>query len=1192
MRIRSHLAVLVVMGCWLAGIAMMSAARAGDWFILAPLERHKPAAAKDGAVECLAKEIDWLEHYIDEYGTVVPKQPDIWGQARLTAHRAEFDAKMQDELGIFTETLQASVRVSDQAFFGMAMALSKGGADASSDWSKIGLEKNTDADGKTSTSSTFVRSSGSTDPLKLSLEPTARVAQMARYLNYVNELRRINEGDDTADSPGYAMYLLRVPVSVLPGKKTQQGFGAEITILAEPQLTDDLLPTTFRNLVINDVVDQLSLPLTRLLNDYQGDETFWDQLQLAVDAAHASLLIDRWQEAHAGDSPHTAEYAQRYRTQLAEWCANSEQSEENVDDAKKTQPSSSSAKKAARTGRGFVPRNESPLVSRVKQPKALNRTEEVATAAIDEKNTRNIRLAFSQLSKRVSTLSTRHSRLAYPPTQLAELAGGDPSLWGPVLLNARNSIRNATQKKAKIHLLDVQAFLRAELEAAYEFLSHPKMLSVWNACCTKDLVFAARARHRGGWTMEGTPDLSAQTEKKSTQPSFVTTWEGYSSHLRRIYADEVDKLSNLPMDLPPQWEIKSTAMVHDARNTTAVSLGWAILVEATLLNDRLIDDIRKTSGVRGCNPITAEDWPPFYLPRNPLDGNGHASCSKDSEWPEANAAFKQYVRCRWPIQVFTLDPITDEQNVADQYQGHRELQVAVAVAVANGQMSGNAAARFVRQLDISVDTIALNRTMVAFSHGTDTFGWRFYPRVQTPQTKGNLVAFYQSIAGGPTTKQLLQDRRLEPGMRECDVILLMPSFVPHVCIETRANWFCLTNPAHKELGLHDSMKISRTYQSVRQTATQLCNSPLYRDGDINRLARAVDQIDRRLPLQTTRVQVPYENTVGGFELFSCGITDLAPELIGWYGEPGIFVPISSDGVPKTAIQVPPDTSGTTVFLVGNNFSVHDTKVIAGGCLVTESKLISRQVLSVKIPSSVQTIEGGNNGRVVDVHVATPYGVSVHLEIPALPSATTDSNTKAAKKTDSSASLSWKDEGPYQVRVGLCCDSQHPERLTLTAVHDRPAVPQTWIVKNGGSKIMVPMSGSVVIQPIATTKGSETTVPLKASDEWKLKSIAGNQGWETSEDIDVAAFVQKTIREEVNTLNLPDEIRFEGYVKFGAWPPIKLDNYVTVKIQTLANNTAVAKCASTGASVVAPGSPSGNQVIRLALPPDQYRSQRD
>jgi hypothetical protein len=81
------------------------------------------------------------------------------------------------------------------------------------------------------------------------------------------ELRRINEGDDTVDSPGYALNLVRIPISILPGKNTQQGHGAEVTVIGEAQRGDDLLPTTFRNMVINDLIDLLAPGLTFAVNN-------------------------------------------------------------------------------------------------------------------------------------------------------------------------------------------------------------------------------------------------------------------------------------------------------------------------------------------------------------------------------------------------------------------------------------------------------------------------------------------------------------------------------------------------------------------------------------------------------------------------------------------------------------------------------------------------------------------------------------------------------------------------------------------------------------------------------------------------------------------------------------------------------------------------------------------------------------
>ena len=91
--------------------------------------------------------------------------------------------------------------------------------------------------------------------------------QRDRYLQYLQELRRRNEGDDTADSPGYSLNMVRIPISVLSGKRTYRGYGAEITCTMRPVLSPALLPVTFRNLVINDCVDQLCLPITRCADE-------------------------------------------------------------------------------------------------------------------------------------------------------------------------------------------------------------------------------------------------------------------------------------------------------------------------------------------------------------------------------------------------------------------------------------------------------------------------------------------------------------------------------------------------------------------------------------------------------------------------------------------------------------------------------------------------------------------------------------------------------------------------------------------------------------------------------------------------------------------------------------------------------------------------------------------------------------
>src|SRR5262249_50900532 len=51
------------------------------------------------------------------------KQPDIWGQARLTKHRQEYEEQMAAQLGNFQVTLNGALARSDQAYLADAFAL-------------------------------------------------------------------------------------------------------------------------------------------------------------------------------------------------------------------------------------------------------------------------------------------------------------------------------------------------------------------------------------------------------------------------------------------------------------------------------------------------------------------------------------------------------------------------------------------------------------------------------------------------------------------------------------------------------------------------------------------------------------------------------------------------------------------------------------------------------------------------------------------------------------------------------------------------------------------------------------------------------------------------------------------------------------------------------------------------------------
>jgi len=482
---------------------------------------------------------------------------------------------------------------------------------------------------------------------------------------------------------------------------------------------------------------------------------------------------------------------------------------------------------------------------------------------------------------------------------------------GYVALQAWQAFQADILNRDIVHVSDVQAFLREELGAAYDLMMTERMRDLWEQeAMGQSLLYQAI---RGG-----DQALIDQFRDRLTQ------------------------------QLSPE-----------IRTAPSGSLAWAIFVESVLLNERLLQDIRETAGTRpGMCP--APDWNAFYGP---------------SPCEEARIVFAEYVRHRWPLRVFALDPVITEQNIADKSSIYRQMQIAVAMSFAAGDIGLSAALQAQRRLQRDQATIDLNRVAVGFAHGDNTCGWRFYPRFQTAPVEGNLtVLFRDLIAGGPTDRQLECSKQIEPGMRECLALVLMPSFVPHVTIETRGNWFKLTKPSHTQVSIANNVEYSRTIQTIRREAQQSVRcADLYRNGEVERMIARVDQLARELPLQTLQVPIPIENSLGGFEILSSGQRELAPELLGWYGAPG-YDP----------------EQNVSLFLSGDNFSVHQTRLIVGNHSIP-FRMLSRQIMEVTLPPGLPVLRDKNliaDNRVpefydgyVDAHIATPYGVSGHLLIP-------------------------------------------------------------------------------------------------------------------------------------------------------------------------------------------------------------------
>lgn len=909
--------------------------------------RHRtpPPAGIDCAVEELASQIDWLEHAIDRYGSVVAKEPDVWGQSRLMRYRREYEDQLAKELPKFTERANASLARSDQAFFGLALAINAAAGGAATSGTAAPaltsqqvlnlITPNTTGDGairlqRTDAFMPLTGTGGSlqnlydlsgTTPGKIGLEPTIHLDHLSRYLNHLHELRRINEGDDTGDSPGYALNLVRIPVSILPGKETQRGHGAEITVTADLQLGDDLLPTTFRNLVINDLVDVVAPSLTFAVNDpgmRESAKALHDamleairlqqnlQSSAAVEDQQVSKMVAMVRRSNLGITPE--EVARRLRTftreKTATYVVQGRESSRRIVQVE--------APTDALEELG-VPKNE--------HEQLLNDLAELANQATTTLNIAASRqqadarafssgLQIADRLHRVSALAapsvkTRRARLPIPLSQLPDVAGG--AQMAHVIEQTYTALQGDPYNQPHINYMAVRGFLAEEFQAAYDFLALPEQQRFWAELPTWGLVELIRGR---------------QTNRLEERRCAFFTALGIDQP-----APGAEPCSAAAGDIPcldPQAACCNKGCCRPLCRTLTAIFAWSILCDAALLNQRLIEDMQEAASAKGrVSPAADGMAGPFFGPEPS---------------PEARRAFNDYVRLRWPIRVFALDPVTQEQNVEDAFSMRRETQIAMALAASRGRAGTQAMMRYARRLETDLATIALNKTAVGFSHGSDTFGWRFYPRVQTPPTRNNISTFAGTLVGSNSTTRDLADRRLEPGLRECTAIVVMPSFVPYATFDVRSNWFSLTHPKNTDLSMRKTVELSRRVKAMQQSAA-ICarHAHAYRDGEVARLMRRVEQLDRELPLQSLLAQIPFENTAGGFELFNTGVTDLAPEVLGWYGGTGID--------PKRP---------TALFIVGKGFSVHDTQVIAGGVPVT-AELISREVMKVTIPPGVRCI---------------------------------------------------------------------------------------------------------------------------------------------------------------------------------------------------------------------------------------------
>ncbi|MEW4565872.1 hypothetical protein AB1K70_25370 [Bremerella sp. JC770] len=448
-------------------------------------------------------------------------------------------------------------------------------------------------------------------------------------------------------------------------------------------------------------------------------------------------------------------------------------------------------------------------------------------------------------------------------------------------------------------------------------------------------------------------DLSQRYEVLRRQHAIEKTIEGYESpYLVTVAADKLALGCKID-DLRQAWLNDTPCCIDDTK-----FIDWLLALQAGVLDHNIKRMIEELSLQGKMSPSDAELAKVTYF-----------YCEPCSDQDDAVRLWDTIIQEAFPVHVFALDPQVEEQNAYDAFSRRREMQVALAISAATGRFNLAQKVDMSRQLALDMAAIDLNRTAVAFSHDADTFGWYFYPRIQSPPTeKSNIMATARLIwSNGPTEHYDRKHLEIEPGMRECEVLIAMPSFVPHVDFDVTTNWERLTNPGATKQSYEEMIQLGGRVHRLRCNLREANDQQCFRPGDYSRLLSRVDQLEKMLSLQTYEVDLPFEYEQAGKTLFSQGNVQLRPELFDYYG--------------LNYVTTDKDQGGATYFFLrGRNFHPTLTHVIVGGAKSDSStpttnpevQVISRELIRVKVNALFPNLSNTNS---FVIRCATPAGIS-------------------------------------------------------------------------------------------------------------------------------------------------------------------------------------------------------------------------
>lgn len=1104
------------------------------------LHTRPPLPPATDPVLDLAREVTRLEDDLRRDGTITIKQPDVWGDANLMQFIQEYEREMaaQGKADKFQAVLSSLIARSDVMEFQSATAL---GIASGKRGDKVIAPPSAAVPGVTTTGTAdsgsvqqalidipnpgtadsslfkllekFSPPAGQTDPKYLSpkvgVEPTEFLRQQSTYLAINHALRRKNMGDDNSRLPGYGLYLFRVPVSVLPGRETFRGHSAVVTLRAQLAIEPTHLKNTFPRLMTADAVDQLTV----LVRDH------WNRPAPTDAELKAALLAPELNKFEARVA--CADIPETVRDLLLQ----------SIVAARSTSDPSRITKMIAA------------ILERICCEKAaaageLNRHPDDAQHKQQKADLRN---KLEALNREHATIKQLEHEIPKTP-DIDKLGGGRLGSASPQLASffaaaygdslrqlirfARKEFETRTGVAASKVAVPQHAELRDFLFAYFSSLN----------------TFLEQNQHYV-MSPQG-PLLLAELGPKLIAGGIVDPEKICANpnvkELRDAWIKGVQECST-PGTLP-------AARLADQH----AEISWILAVHAALLDQDLKRILRDLAANHRLCPEDAGliDAVAFFAP--------------DQMPAEANRLWEQLIQQTFPLYVFTLDPQVEEQNIWDAFSMRREMQLALAIGVARGNINLAQRVALSRQLGLDQAGIDLNRTAVAFAHGADTFGWYFHPRVQAPPPEeNNLCALYRLVCqGGPGRTYDLNHRELEPGIRECEVLLVMPGFVPGVRFDVTTNWERLVRPGETKRTYEQMLMQGRQLVCARKQAQQSGDTGCYRPGDWARLMSRVDQLEQMLGMQTYETRIPYEYELAGRDLFDLGDKELRPVAHDFYG-----LDYLKEG-PKFEANF---------FLTGKNFHPTQTHVIVGGfeahgTLDTNPEVrvevISRELIRVKVTSLDKDLSASGDKKQLrfQVRVGTPAGLSNPLVIEALPPAA----------PPPPKGFKWAAYGAPCVTV--CCPEQ---RVVVQTGVD----PLALVFENVPTPIFADGTHDVRVVLELTGKKRDGT-PVQAYSESLLsKSVAtrrsqGFGAYMVTVELSANEFewgVRETITKAGLCCDDVTELAMHAYLHQGSGPFFKTVEPIKVPVQKVLCGASgcAAPAAGTGTGPTSPASAAAN-----------------